>query len=672
MDDLDGLFGSAPVASPPPQLGNMNIMTPPQQANMMSAPQPANHNMMIPTQTTEASQQANKTQILNQFQAGAGQALYGGQGGLGQIVGGPARPAPVAPAQVFPGQTLAPPDQPLPGASLILSNSFTEPGPVDMDPCADPFAETKQEPTVDIPDTGSSFFIDENEITTDSKEEAKTEDIKEETLAPEAPKEVESVSPQPKTSFWSRWSRSKDSGSKENILEENDKKADKHNDDGRGGNQQKFLGDGQTFKGKLIGVLEVREARGDRMCQDALQELKMAIKASGEHKQKVNIQIAVDGLKIRDEKTGDCLYHHPVHKISFIAQDMTDNRAFGYIYGSPENGHRFFGIKTEKAAGQVVVAMRDLFQVVFELKKKEIDEAKQNIETGDSANDSSSGPATSAASFPDGAIPAANKASAIDDLLGLENEISAIQAGIQQIDKITPNAPMSFQTDSMLPLNLSGSQQQQQQPVVQQPAQKKPVAVMNQNPTSDFGTAPFLPPPPSKVGRRQEDRYAVFDSVPHNQNPPQPQQSNQGFGGSSFLDSGTSGDSSMPSIFSQPPSLGASEPGSGMFGGLDQSQGMFGQTAPPQPQVAAPPPPARGAATKSSGSQDLASLFTDLDPLGTGKSKPMVDKKDFFTDSKAKLKMTGASADSLTNKSEPAVTPSAALAQTTAHFEDLI
>jgi hypothetical protein len=27
-------------------------------------------------------------------------------------------------------------------------------------------------------------------------------------------------------------------------------------------------------------VLEVREARGDRMCQDALQELKMAIKVN--------------------------------------------------------------------------------------------------------------------------------------------------------------------------------------------------------------------------------------------------------------------------------------------------------------------------------------------------------------------------------------------------------
>ena len=38
--------------------------------------------------------------------------------------------------------------------------------------------------------------------------------------------------------------------------------------------------------------------------QDALLELKTAIKASGEHKQRVIIHIAVDGLKIRDEKTG--------------------------------------------------------------------------------------------------------------------------------------------------------------------------------------------------------------------------------------------------------------------------------------------------------------------------------------------------------------------------------
>lgn len=60
---------------------------------------------------------------------------------------------------------------------------------------------------------------------------------------------------------------------------------------------------------------------------------------------------------------------------------MTDSRAFGYIFGSPDSGHRFFGIKTDKAASQVVLAMRDLFQVVFELKKKEIELARQHIQS---------------------------------------------------------------------------------------------------------------------------------------------------------------------------------------------------------------------------------------------------------------------------------------------------
>ena len=46
---------------------------------------------------------------------------------------------------------------------------------------------------------------------------------------------------------------------------------------------------------------------------------------------------------------------------------MSDNRAFGYIYGSPENGHRFFGIKTEKAAAQVLHQILYYYQLVHKL-----------------------------------------------------------------------------------------------------------------------------------------------------------------------------------------------------------------------------------------------------------------------------------------------------------------
>ncbi|KAL6994567.1 Dab2p, partial [Sarracenia purpurea var. burkii] len=58
-----------------------------------------------------------------------------------------------------------------------------------------------------------------------------------------------------------------------------------------------------NFQSKIIGILEVEEARGDRMCQEALFELEMAVRAAGEHKQRINIVIAIDGIRLRDEKT---------------------------------------------------------------------------------------------------------------------------------------------------------------------------------------------------------------------------------------------------------------------------------------------------------------------------------------------------------------------------------
>ena len=62
----------------------------------------------------------------------------------------------------------------------------------------------------------------------------------------------------------------------------------------------RFEGNGLSFKAKLIGVEDVPEARGDQMCQDALLKLKNAVRVSGEHKQKIFVNVTLEGLKIVD------------------------------------------------------------------------------------------------------------------------------------------------------------------------------------------------------------------------------------------------------------------------------------------------------------------------------------------------------------------------------------
>ena len=68
---------------------------------------------------------------------------------------------------------------------------------------------------------------------------------------------------------------------------------------------------------------------------------------------------------------------HAVEKISFISRDTTDRRAFGYIVEGEKNQFHFFGIKTGNAAEGLVLALRDLFQVVYDIKQKEKSDGNQ-------------------------------------------------------------------------------------------------------------------------------------------------------------------------------------------------------------------------------------------------------------------------------------------------------
>ncbi|XP_050769044.1 disabled homolog 2 isoform X1 [Gymnogyps californianus] len=142
----------------------------------------------------------------------------------------------------------------------------------------------------------------------------------------------------------------------------------------------RFKGDGVRYKAKLIGIDDVPEARGDKMSQDSMMKLKgmaVAARSQGQHKQKIWVNISLSGIKIIDEKTGVIEHEHPVNKISFIARDVTDNRAFGYICGG-EGQHQFFAIKTAQQVEPLVVDLKDLFQLIYNMKKKEEDYKKKN------------------------------------------------------------------------------------------------------------------------------------------------------------------------------------------------------------------------------------------------------------------------------------------------------
>ncbi|XP_048763605.2 disabled homolog 1-like isoform X2 [Ostrea edulis] len=365
----------------------------------------------------------------------------------------------------------------------------------------------------------------------------------------------------------------------------------------------RFKGEGVVFNAKLIGMSDVADARGDKMCQETILAQKIAVKSSGQHKQRIIINISEEGIKLIDLRTATLLHHHPVHKISFISRDVSDRRAFGYIFGTEERTHKFFGIKTEKAAENVVLALRDLFQVVYENKKREMDAAKKQ-QTDDKPKEETPtnvvqlggelATESSTDDEPDSKFPPNNALvqKEATDLSALQTELVSIEQGIQQINKME-----SLFDDLPSPATSSASASTSSDPWGGSTA---PTANTDQNKSasSDLDELNLFSSEPAPA-KKKDDIMSLFGpgAQPGFGGPQQPgfggpQQ--PGFGGPQQPGFGGPqqpgfGGPQQPGFGGPQPGFGGPQPG---FGAAQPQQGFaaFGQPATPFPSTPQPNP----------------------------------------------------------------------------------
>ncbi|XP_076218279.1 disabled homolog 2 isoform X4 [Aptenodytes patagonicus] len=392
----------------------------------------------------------------------------------------------------------------------------------------------------------------------------------------------------------------------------------------------RFKGDGVRYKAKLIGIDDVPEARGDKMSQDSMMKLKgmaVAARSQGQHKQKIWVNISLSGIKIIDEKTGVIEHEHPVNKISFIARDVTDNRAFGYICGG-EGQHQFFAIKTAQQAEPLVVDLKDLFQLIYNMKKKEEEDKKKSEEASKTENGSEALPTDQADKMKLGV-----------DQMDLFGDMSTPP------DMCSPTTASSdlFSSDFFVPITESLS--------LTSVAQTGPVPT---SPLDLFKTSPTTAPPLAGLGG------LPVTSSPWSAQTPVFTQAASVFSGSmmpaqptGFTQPLAFGTQAVPS-WNQPASFGPAGPQSGLWAQAAQvpstswaqpssavnpfqssvfpSSTLPAQTPSVLPSMStttSPPQPPPRTAPQKELSKKESDAFIALDPLG---DKEMKDVKEMFKD----------------------------------------
>uniref|UniRef100_A0AC34GUW6 PID domain-containing protein n=1 Tax=Panagrolaimus sp. ES5 TaxID=591445 RepID=A0AC34GUW6_9BILA len=123
---------------------------------------------------------------------------------------------------------------------------------------------------------------------------------------------------------------------------------------------------------KMLGFTEVSEAKGAHVIRDAIHAIRFQHQVSvstsdtRQKPHKVELHINTRGVQIIDVKSKKVLHFHPLHKISFCADDKEDKRVFAYIASDDKNKHICYLFLSDKNAEQITLTIGEAFDLAFQ------------------------------------------------------------------------------------------------------------------------------------------------------------------------------------------------------------------------------------------------------------------------------------------------------------------
>uniref|UniRef100_A0A7E4UV17 PID domain-containing protein n=1 Tax=Panagrellus redivivus TaxID=6233 RepID=A0A7E4UV17_PANRE len=124
---------------------------------------------------------------------------------------------------------------------------------------------------------------------------------------------------------------------------------------------------------RMLGQTEVAESKGVHVVRDAIHAIRFqmqvsrSLESSADCKpKKVEIQINVESVTVVDYKSKMILHRHPLHKISFCADDKQDKRVFSYIASNDQNKHICYLFLSDKLAEQITLTIGEAFDLAFQ------------------------------------------------------------------------------------------------------------------------------------------------------------------------------------------------------------------------------------------------------------------------------------------------------------------